>query len=104
MHAVVGIWTRDEQHRDEQNRLLHEEVVPLAKGRPGFVCGFWMHDPETGKGHTTTIFDTRESARDFKTLVESRSQRAAQVGVTSDILTTVEVVADAHAASQPNAG
>lgn len=103
MHAVVGIWTRDEQHRDEQNRLLHEEAVPLAKGHPGFVCGFWMHDPETGKGHTTTIFDSRESARDFKTLVESRSQRAAQVGVTSDILATVEVVADAHAASQPNA-
>jgi hypothetical protein len=103
MQAVVGIWTMDELHRDEQNRLLHEEVVPLAKGQPGFVCGFWMHDPETGKGHTTIIFDSRKSATDFKTLVESRSQRAAQVGVTSDILTAVEVVADAHAANQPNA-
>jgi hypothetical protein len=104
MHAVVGIWTVDEHRRDEQNRLLRDEVVPLAKGQPGFVCGFWMHDPESGKGHTTIIFDSRELATDFKTLVESRSQRAAQVGVTSDILGTVEVVADAHAANRPNAG
>lgn len=104
MHAVVGIWTMDEHHRDEQNRLLDEEVVPLAKGQPGFVCGFWMHDPETGKGHTTIIFDSRESATDFKTLVQSRSQRAAQVGVTSEILATVKVVADAQSASQLNAG
>ncbi len=104
MHAVVGSWTMDEHHRDERNRLLHEEVVPLAKGQPGFVCGFWMHDHETGKGHTAVIFDDRESATDFKTLVESRTQRAAHVGVTSDVLTTVEVVADAHAAHRANAG
>jgi heme-degrading monooxygenase HmoA len=96
MHAVVGIWTMDEARCDEQHLLLREEIVPLAKSQPGFVSGYWMHDPETGKGHTAIIFDSRDSASGFKTFVESRTQRAAQAGVTNDILTTVEVVADAH--------
>ena len=60
-----------------------------------------MHDPETGKNHTAIIFDSRESAGGFKALVESRTQRAAQAGITSDFLTTVEVVADAHQQGGP---
>jgi hypothetical protein len=95
MHAVVGIWTIDEARRDEQNRTIHEELVPLTKGQPGFVCGYWMHDPETGKAHTTIVFNSRESAGSFKALVESRSEQAAQAGVTGDIFAMVEVVADA---------
>lgn len=96
MHAVVGIWTMDESRRDEQQRLLHEEIVPLVASQPGFLSGYWMHDAETGKSHTTVVFDSQESASGFKALVEGRTRRAAQAGVTSDILTTVEVVANAH--------
>lgn len=96
MHAVVGIWTMDEARRDEQRRLLAEEMVPLVRRQPGFVSGYWMDDPETGKSHTTIIFDTHAAANAFRALVDSRTQRAAQAGVTSDILTTVNVVADAH--------
>jgi hypothetical protein len=96
MHAVVGIWTMDEARYDEQTHLLHNEIVPLVKSQPGFVSGYWMHDPETGKSHTAIIFHSREAASGFKTLVEEGTQRAAQAGVTSDFLTTVEVVADAH--------
>ena len=96
MHAVVGIWTMDETQHDEQHRMLHEEIVPLVRNQPGFVSGYWMHDPETGKNHTAIIFDSRESAVGFKALVERGTRRAAQAGVTSDILMTVEIVADAH--------
>jgi hypothetical protein len=80
MYAVVGIWT----------------VVPLVETQPGFVSGYWMHDPETGKSHTTVIFSDRQSAGGFKALVERGTKRAAQAGVTSDILTAVDVLADAH--------
>lgn len=96
MHAVVGIWTTDETRRDEQNRTLNERIVPLVRSQPGFVSGYWMHDPETGKSHTAIIFDSHSSASRFKTLVASRTQLAAQDGVVNDILATVEVVADAH--------
>ncbi|GAA1755055.1 hypothetical protein GCM10009681_27750 [Luedemannella helvata] len=96
MHAVVGIWTTDVARRDEQRRLLTEEIVPLVCRQPGFVSGFWMDDPETGKSHTTIIFASRATAISFRALVESRTRQDAQAGVTSDILTTVAVVAAAH--------
>jgi hypothetical protein len=94
MHAVVGIWTVDETRTDEQRRLLHDHVIPLVEAQPGFVSGYWMHDAETGKSHTTVIFTDRRSAGGVKALVERGTRRAAQAGVTSDILTTVEVLAD----------
>jgi hypothetical protein len=96
MHAVVGIWTVDEARHDEQRRLLHEHLIPLVEAQPGFVSGYWMHDQETGKSHTTVIFTDQQSAGGFKALVERGTKRTAQAGVTSDILTTVEVLADAH--------
>ncbi|MFF4625082.1 hypothetical protein [Nonomuraea jabiensis] len=98
MHAVVGFWTVDEALRAERVRGLHEEVIPITSSQPGFVSGYWMHDPETGKSHTTIVFDDRESADRFKSVVEARSRRAAQVG-TADILAVVDVEAHAQAAS-----
>jgi hypothetical protein len=101
MHAVVGIWTVDDGRRDEQNRALRQEVVPLTMAQHGFVCGYWMHDPETGKSHTTIVFDDEASAGAFKTFVEGRTRAAAQIGVTADILAMVEVIADSHGARRP---
>lgn len=72
MHAVVGIWAMNEARRDEQDRLLNEETVPLVRSQPGFVPGYWMHDPETGKSHTAIVFDSHSSANRFR-----RSSRAA---------------------------
>ncbi len=101
MHALVGIWTMDDAFGNEQERLIHGALMPLARAQPGFRSGYWMHDPESGKGHTAMIFDSLESVSRFRTLVESRTRQAAQAGVTTDILTTVEVVAEASAASSP---
>jgi hypothetical protein len=95
MHAVVGIWTLDEALREEQLRVLHEEVVPRTVGMPGFVCGHWTHDPETGKAHSMIIFSSSRAASNFKALVTTRSQAIARLGVTNDILSSVDVVASA---------
>ncbi len=96
MHALVGIWTMDETRREEQDHILNKKIVPLVRSQPGFVSGYWMHDPETGKSHAAIVFDSHSSAVRFRALVESRTQLAARALVTSDILATVEVVADAH--------
>jgi hypothetical protein len=101
MHAVIGIWTVDPAWHDEQRRLLREKIVPLVTRQPGFVSGYWMRDPESGRSHTTVIFDGQESADAFKALVESGTRQAARVGVVSDILTTVEIVAHAHHVDVP---
>ncbi|AWS40342.1 hypothetical protein [Streptosporangium sp. 'caverna'] len=95
MHAVIGIWTVDPAWHDEQRRLLREEVIPLVTRQPGFLAGYWMHDPESGRSHTTAIFGDQESADVFKALVESGTRQAARVGLISTVLTSVEIVAHA---------
>lgn len=96
MHAVLGIWSVDESRRADSERLLRDEVVPQARARPGFVAGYWMHDPETGRNHTTIVFADRDAALGYRALVERGTRRAAQAGLLSEVLTTVEIVADAH--------
>src|SRR5262245_17525242 len=90
MYGGIGICTDDEARQDEQRRLLHEKVVPLVSRQPGFVSGYWMHDPETGKSHTAVMFADRESAEDFKSFVEREVRRTALAGLTSDTLSAVE--------------
>jgi hypothetical protein len=96
MHAVVGRWTMDPRHVEEQDRELHDVIVPLVTARPGFVAGYWTRDLETGRAHTTIVWDSEESARDFKSMVDGRRQRAAQFGVTNDFLVITDVLAQAH--------
>ena len=95
MYAVVGIWTLDEALRDEQLRALRDEIVPLTARTPGFLHGYWTHDPETGKAHTMIVFSSSQAAHNYKALVSSRSQAAARLGITSDILRTVDVITTA---------
>lgn len=91
MYAVVGIWTEAESQREEQDRGLRAQVIPIVRAHPGFVAGYWMRDPETGKGYTTIVLDGEESADSFKALLAGRAQEAALVGVTNDVLAVAEV-------------
>ena len=96
MYAVIGRWSVDPSREDEQSRELHAVIVPMISGRPGFVAGYWSRDPETGRGHTTIVWDTEESAHDFKELVDGQRQLAASFGVTNDFLVVTDVLANAH--------
>jgi hypothetical protein len=96
MHAVVGVWTMAYGWREPQDRELRDIVVRLVTAQPGFVAGYWMHDAETGKVHTTVVLDGEESARKFKALIQCNARAQARAGVTSDYLAVVDVVADAH--------
>ena len=100
MYAVVGIWTLDEALHDEQLRALRDEIVPRTTRMPGFLHGYWTHDPETGKAHTLIVFSSSQAAHEYKALVSRRSQAAAQLGITSDILRTVDVVSSAAVPSE----
>jgi hypothetical protein len=100
MFAVVGIWTLDEALRDEQLQALRDEIVPRTTRMPGFLRGYWTHDPETGKAHTMIVFSNSQAAHDYKAQVSCRSQVAAQLGIIGDILRTVDVVTSASDASE----
>jgi hypothetical protein len=67
---------------------------------PGFLRGYWMYDPEPGKAHSVTVFATSAAAQEFKTVVSGRFQAPARLGITSDILRTVDVIASAAQSSE----
>ena len=104
MHAVVGIWTLDESRREEQDRVLREEIVPRVARTPGFVSGYWTYDPESGRAHSLVVFDSEVAAAGFRAGVERASQAAARVGVTGDVSSTVDVLAHATAAGGDERG
>ncbi len=96
LHAVVGIWTRNTGQSEEQLQELRERIVPNVRQSPGFVAGYWTHDSITGKDHTLLVFESEEAAQQCKIGVEQNSQRQGEVGIHRDLLTVVEVVAEAH--------
>lgn len=101
MHAIVGIWSLAELQREDQERGLIDHVIPGVKHRPGFVSGFWMRDPETGKGHSTVVFDTEQAAREFKTAIDANRQAQARMGIVNDTLVLVEVTATTQRDTRP---
>lgn len=96
MYAVVGIWNMDPDGPDEQHRGLRDLTIPSVQNHPGFRAGYWMRDPESGKGHTTIVLDSEPSARAFKDAVLGNALNQARAGITNDSLAVVELLAQAH--------
>ncbi len=97
MYAVVGIWHRDESQSEEQLRVLREQIVPSVRQSPGFVSGYWTHDPSSGKDYTVIVFEREDAARSFKAVVEGNSQGQAERGIALESLSVAEVLAEARA-------
>ncbi len=98
MYAAVGVWNMGAGDWEEQQRALHEELVPMVRQAPGFVTGYWMVDHTTGKTHTTILFEDEEAAQRFKGFVLGDERREAQegAGVINEAFTIAEVLAEAH--------
>jgi hypothetical protein len=88
VHAVlVAVSISDEAAARE---ALDKQVVPVVSQLPGFVAGYWL-EPKDGKGWSTVIFDSEESARQAAEGVRSRAPES----VTVDHVETRAVVANA---------
>jgi hypothetical protein len=98
MHAVVGIWDMGAGDWEEQQRALHEEIVPMVRGIPGFVAGYWMGDRAAAKTHATIVWEDEEAAQRFKGFAQgpARQGRRDEVGVGSESMTVLEVLAATH--------
>lgn len=98
MYAAVGVWNMEAGDWEEQQRVLHEEIVPLARQSPGFVAGYWMGDQSAGKTYTTILLEDKEAAQRFKEFVlgDARQERRDEGGVSNESFTIVEVLAEAH--------
>lgn len=93
--AVIGRWTTDPGRSAAVEHVLRARVGPLLAARPGFVVGYWMRDPETGRAHTTVLWQSEAHARAFKAELDGLRRSAAIHGVTNDFLVVTDVLATA---------
>ena len=98
MYAAIGVWNMEAGNWEEQQRGLHEEIVPLVRQSPGLVGGYWMGDRAAGKTYTTIIFEGEEAAQRFKEFVlgEAREERREEVGVGNESFVIAEVLSEAR--------
>lgn len=98
MYAAVGVWNMEAGDWEEEQRGLHEEIVPMVRQIPGFVAGYWMGDQAASKTYTTIVWEDEEAAQRFKEFVlgAGRQGRQAEAGVSNESMTVVEVLAEAH--------
>jgi hypothetical protein len=98
MYAAVGVWNMKAGDWEEQQRALHEEIVPLALQSPGFVAGYWMEDQAAGKTYTTIVLEDEEAAQRFKEFVlgSTRQERRDKGSVSNESFTIVEVLGEAR--------
>ena len=98
MYAAVGVWNMEAGNWEEQQRGLHEEIVPLVRQSPGFISGYWMADRAAGKTYTTIVLEDKEAAQRFKEVVlgEEREERREEAGVGNESFVIAEVLAEAH--------
>lgn len=87
MHAVVINVTVNDP--DAATAALRDRVVPLVKGAPGFVAGYWV-GLDGGHGTSVVVFESEDTAR-------SAASQAQAPGdfVTFDSVEVGEVVAHA---------
>jgi hypothetical protein len=95
MYAVAGKWVMDPAQRELQDRVLHEEIVPMVKAAPGFVSAHWSRALD-GIAHVSfVVFENQASAEGFVKLVESDPHGRDEAGVESNWLTVTEIIATA---------
>lgn len=68
--------TEIDQHAVE---LLRETV----RSAPGYVAGFHLHDPDTGKAMSVVVFDDEQGLREAGRRLAARSD-AERVGIDPD--------------------
>jgi heme-degrading monooxygenase HmoA len=91
MHAVVVRVTINDFETGRQ--FLTEQVVPRAKGAPGFVAGYWTRSDDSTNGLSMIVFESEDAARTVAQMIES--QVTQDEGVTFESTEVREVVASA---------
>lgn len=96
MYAVVGTWQMDPAEQAMQDRVLQEQIVPMVKQAPGFVCAWWGRAVTGTESVSFVVFDDRGAAEAFAAHVETDPENRGQFGVEpSGRLAVVEITATA---------
>ena len=96
MYAVVGTWLMDAAQQEMQDRVLHEQIVPMVKQAPGFVSAYWGRAVDGAESVSFVVFDDQAAAEAFAATVNTDPEDRGQYGVEpSGRLAIVEISATA---------
>jgi hypothetical protein len=73
----------DPAQREQQDRGLHEQIVPMVKQAPGFVSGYWTRAVDEPEAVSFVVFENRAAAEGFAAMVETNPEGREQYGVES---------------------
>ena len=94
MHGVIVEVRIDPNREEDARRMLHEMVVPMAKGLDGFASGTWLRALEGDGGRGVLLFESEESARAAAEQIRSEGP-APGVPVALETVEAYEVLAQA---------
>jgi hypothetical protein len=95
MYAVITAVSIGEGTTGSMERL-REEIVPRVKQAPGFVAGYWAFDEAAMKGYSMVFFESEEQARTQLATVNQNMPEGPDVGITWELRTCGEVIAQAE--------
>ena len=78
MHARVSTIAGSPDKIADAAAMINGEVIPSAKGMPGFAGGLFLADRETGKVVGVTLWETEEAMRASEEAANKLREGAAQ--------------------------
>jgi hypothetical protein len=94
MHGVIVQVRIDPAGEEDARKMLHEVVVPQAKGLAGFASGTWLRALEGDGGRGVLLFESEEAARAGAEQIRSQGPPPG-VPVTLEAVDVYEVLAQA---------
>jgi hypothetical protein len=72
MHAVLTHVSITDY--EAARKMLHSDVIPMAKQAQGFVAGWWLApaDGKSGEGVAVEVFESEDAAQSFVKQFESQ--------------------------------
>jgi hypothetical protein len=96
-HALVAVYDHPRETWSQQQRFLHERIIPMVKSHPGFVSGNWSYEKNESKSYTYIVFASEADARKMETFMRDEAARPNPFGVALGSITVVDVIAEARA-------
>ena len=96
MHARVTKFEGSPAQRDALIKYAKETIIPATKKIPGFKGGYWLLDPQSGKGFSVTLFESEaalKASEDSATQIRTQASQAIGAKITG--VERYEVVAQA---------
>ena len=64
VHAIVVHVKIDPNRKDEAERMLHEDVVPMVKQAPGMKNAYWLLSEDETEGYSVILFEDKDAAQE----------------------------------------